>query len=377
MAPIREREISDTDQKVRFQCCKTRSFSSVVCVVCGKVYHNSCATRDFPEKVKSIDKARIICCQDESEVSNTSIEMEAKIVEIVYLKKLIKQVEDNNQLLQENAILWKEKYDSITKEKEINPNHKHKKQKGKQNSIDCDSPTYPRLIDGSVIIEVKAAEEEEVMPKQQHEVGDQEKIVCVENPNNGNPDSSKPPEMSSSDKLDNSDSDSTHGIDEVINQNLNNNNRIEDEHDPSSIVAAKDVWQVQKKRGFKQKQRDNLNQPKTPHVEKTIIRAPNSNRPAPIMGVNEDTATLKAAVKMAFLFLSGLAPEVSESLILKYLQDNNLETDCRCEKIKTKRDKYRASFRLTVPYNERHKYLCPMLWPKGVIINHFMNLQHL
>lgn len=100
-----------------------------------------------------------------------------------------------------------------------------------------------------------------------------------------------------------------------------------------------------------------------------------SGRPAPLRGSNDNEGTLKTAQKMAFLFLSGLAPEVTQVEVLDYLKCNGVGDGCRCEKMQTKKDKHKASFRLTVPQSTLNQYLCSTLWPKDVIINHFMNIQ--
>nr|CAI5833310.1 unnamed protein product [Callosobruchus analis] len=78
---------------------------------------------------------------------------------------------------------------------------------------------------------------------------------------------------------------------------------------------------------------------------------------------------------MSFLFISGLAPDMTSNMVMDYLEEKKLNVNCSCEKMKTKKEKYVSSFRLAVPYCDREKYLDPKLWPTDTLINHFMNLQ--
>lgn len=107
---------------------------------------------------------------------------------------------------------------------------------------------------------------------------------------------------------------------------------------------------------------------------KTKAKRNLSNRPDPIKGISNTSSKLKTAQKMEFLFLSGIAPDVTKDDVMSYLEDNNLQDGCSCEKMKTKKQYY-SSFRLAVPYGQTGHYLKSNLWPEGAIINHFRNLQ--
>lgn len=109
MASSRERHVSDrSHEKSVLKCCKKKT-SAVVCVNCGGVFHKSCATRDWAGKVKFIDETRLICCEVESEVKDrVSVDME-----IGYLKRLVSELEKKNILLEENASLWKVRYEAL------------------------------------------------------------------------------------------------------------------------------------------------------------------------------------------------------------------------------------------------------------------------
>ncbi|CAH2014073.1 unnamed protein product [Acanthoscelides obtectus] len=99
-----------------------------------------------------------------------------------------------------------------------------------------------------------------------------------------------------------------------------------------------------------------------------------SSRPEPLRGSNVNICSLRPASRVSSLFLSGLAPEVTSESVKNFLKENNFN-EYTCEKMKTKKGKYCSSFRLTVPHDDIDKYLCPDLWPRGILINHFRNLQ--
>lgn len=80
---------------------------------------------------------------------------------------------------------------------------------------------------------------------------------------------------------------------------------------------------------------------------------------------------------MASIFVSGFAPTVKSEEIINFLKNKNLDKECSCDKMKTLKDKHRSSFKLVVPYDKREEYLSADLWPKGITVNHFRNLQRL
>lgn len=98
------------------------------------------------------------------------------------------------------------------------------------------------------------------------------------------------------------------------------------------------------------------------------------NRPKPVEGSGGDGG-LKIAERRAFLFISGLVPETAEGDVLNFLKSKNLTAECTCQKMKTRKQNYKSSFKLGVPFDDRSKYMAPEIWPKGVFINHFLNIQ--
>lgn len=62
----------------------------------------------------------------------------------------------------------------------------------------------------------------------------------------------------------------------------------------------------------------------------------------------EEMNGLTVVHKKSFLFVSGLGTEVTNNQIPAHLEGKQLKNGCNCEKIKTKKDKYMSSFKLTV-----------------------------
>lgn len=69
------------------------------------------------------------------------------------------------------------------------------------------------------------------------------------------------------------------------------------------------------------------------------------NRPEPMRGSNSEDCSLRTAPSMAFLFVSGLAPDVASENLVQYLKNKGLE-GFTCDKMKTRKEKYRSSLSL-------------------------------
>lgn len=107
-----------------------------------------------------------------------------------------------------------------------------------------------------------------------------------------------------------------------------------------------------------------------------VQRKSKARRPEPTKGVRENVTQLSVAAprSQAWFFLSGFGPNTSPENILQYLMENGLQ-NCLCFKMKTKKDKWRSSFKLAAPANKKKEIMSPDLWPSGIIANHFLNLQ--
>lgn len=98
-------------------------------------------------------------------------------------------------------------------------------------------------------------------------------------------------------------------------------------------------------------------------------------RPKPVSGSNENDDTLEVAQKMHWFFVSGLKPTVEPQAIVDFLKKHHFDKDCSCVKMNTKKSNQFGSFKLCVPTDYKDKILDPALWPRGVKVNHFLNVQ--
>ena len=351
MASIRTRANSVSDEKLNFECCKTKKFSNVVCVKCGKAYHASCAARDWAAEVVIIDKTRCICAEH-GITSNNEIE-EAEKIQL--LKDVIVGLKEKNALLEENKRLLEEKISNFEKyackNKSKQTEKKDKKCEESKESKECN-------VENNSSSQTQSKSNRNPAPKTKVPEEINASDIDVPILNSKNPQDGYCVETENDLKSTPSSSSQTnHNLLEEITEN---ERKKEDDIDIIDIDNSDEAkW---RKVSYKKNNR-NKQYPM------------NSSRPKPVRGANENISLLKPAQRMSFLFISGLAPDMTSSMVMEYLEEKNLKTNCSCDKMKTKKEKYISSFRLAVPYCDRDKYLNPNLWPTNTIINHFMNLQ--
>lgn len=114
-----------------FQCCVKKKCNVCVCINCSAIYHNSCVKRMGKIK-RIIDETKIVCCTSEDWAGNDKIESKlfeiekAKMsIEIEYLKKLLNESADKNNILKQNNGLLIERIANLENQ---NGMHKHYKQ---------------------------------------------------------------------------------------------------------------------------------------------------------------------------------------------------------------------------------------------------------
>lgn len=280
--------------------------------------------------------------------------IDVKDVHISLLRKLLSEMEEKNNILKENCNLWKEKYDSANSKSVILNSSQHSKHSF--------SPPSPGNISNKKVIK-KSKQTLDVAENTKNCENDL-RILNPENPSSSNH------EIASSSNAPASDIDVNNKSEAKKFQNQQqqkqtdigiNESNIEQNEQSDPNIVPNNHWENQKRRGFRRKNDPQIKQ--------------GSSRPEPVRGTNENVNVLKVATRMAFLFLSGFAPDVKGEQVLEYLKSNKMGNNCDCNKIQTKRDKYRSAFRLAVPYSERENYLIPTLWPQGISVNHFLNIQ--
>lgn len=104
------------------------------------------------------------------------------------------------------------------------------------------------------------------------------------------------------------------------------------------------------------------------------------HRLAPLKGSNENESSLKAAKQsrsheLSWIFVSGLDPNTTEQDVKNFLEQFNINSKLHCFKMLTKTDKIKSSFKIGVPCMMKEQIMSPDIWPVGVLINHFQNLQ--
>lgn len=98
-------------------------------------------------------------------------------------------------------------------------------------------------------------------------------------------------------------------------------------------------------------------------------------RPSPIKGEN-DNFQLAVAKKQSCLFLSGLSPNTTSEEVKTYL-DGITTTETKCEKMKTRKDKYKSCFKIYVDYEKKEDVMNAKIWGKGVVVNYFLHIRRI
>ena len=390
------------------RCCKSNIEKfGVKCVSCARYYHHPCALKITGLKVASGSKGLIICpgCEKNAgegeqnsaatelnneinklnqkidELENQKTNLEKKLEENSKkmastelkendisgenecMRKLVKVLEEKNQILQENGVLWKEKaiyLEEKMKETEI--------KKGKQ------VPSPPSLPPVSTSSSSKGLHlkipAKHLNPPADGTVDGRFSTSKSKNLKSRNGSSSKPETTEQVKKP------------ETEIQILNNENNTE-------VPKTGEVLFVTDEINPKIKPNENNSDQKWTTVEsrktKKMARyeeknwesrkTPIEKRPAPTRGTKESDFDLLVADKIEWLFVSGFDPETQNQHITEYIKKHGINKNCICEKMNTKRDKERSSFRLGVPAEYVNEVMSGSMWPVGIVVNFFMNIQ--
>lgn len=315
------------EKKVVNKChhCGKSVVEVVKCKKCINCFHPSCLVQASKQK-----NAECIHETDKVRKQSTIVNNEDN-GEIDLLRILVKELQSKNQILQENSQLLREKIVFLEQKLENckeNPN---------QNIHPA--PSNDVIGHNSTNKEnTKNSPSSALRGKEKHTAQNAEIVV-----------SKNPKELA------------------AVGTQVGSDSSIE-QTDNQSLAAG-----VMRSPNVDENQQDDWVEVRSKHKNKKSIFK--TNRPEPLKGQNENATSLKTATRVVFLFLSGMAPEVTCEDVMDFLKENNLLAGCRCEKMKTKKQKYRSSFRLAVPQTDVDKYLTPSLWPTGSVINHFRNIQ--
>lgn len=109
MADVENEIIESSDRKCNY--CHSKAVKKFVsCEKCGSVYHKSCVTRKTGVLSTENEKIVICCANDQNEVNHMGIiEEKEKDKEVVLLRKLIRELEEKNELLLDKVEYLEEK----------------------------------------------------------------------------------------------------------------------------------------------------------------------------------------------------------------------------------------------------------------------------
>lgn len=118
-----DNETNVKDNKITgFKCCVKKSCNVTVCINCYAIYHNSCLARNGKIKRK-IDETKIECCVPDNKVAGMSVnnnndeilrmEKSKMNMEIEYLKRMVEELVDKNNILKQNNELLVEQNSNL------------------------------------------------------------------------------------------------------------------------------------------------------------------------------------------------------------------------------------------------------------------------
>lgn len=118
-------EIGEKEPKMK--CCATKDVSVYVCINCLSMFHKSCLKRC--PYIKVINENRVVCCQNISSNKLTETQVDKIMMENNYLKQLINEMQDKNNILKVNNGLL------LDKIKFLENNSKHTNEKNRSGML--------------------------------------------------------------------------------------------------------------------------------------------------------------------------------------------------------------------------------------------------
>ncbi|KAL3282236.1 hypothetical protein HHI36_005430 [Cryptolaemus montrouzieri] len=320
----------------------SEAYTSFICKNCGAPFHDSCARRLIEKKGLSfMDEVYVKCCEKpasemDNELSqNINIQLKEENIkmryenlllqkEIEHLKYvlvesqknkelLFNEMSDKNIILRENNKLLAERITQL-QNRPIEKIVETKPEKSNQNKVDIPlslpstlKPAYSSMV------------------KNVTESGPSSRNTQTTINNKQNPKI----ELQSNQKLTPTKT--------ITNQEVK---KIQDE-----ISESKEEQQSPKVKI--QQERENWR-------EVVKKRNPKQTRPVPIKGAM-DKFSLTIAEQQSCLFLSGLDPDIEPEEVKEYI-DTTFKISSKCEKMKTKKDRFKSSFKVYVPTDSNNKF---------------------
>lgn len=86
--------------------------------------------------------------------------------------------------------------------------------------------------------------------------------------------------------------------------------------------------------------------------------------------VSDENTGLKTAMRMFWMFISGLDPMVNTDEVIAYLGSVDGSVNYVCEKLNSKYESY-SSFKVGLPFELAEHFMQPNLWPRGCIVGKY------
>lgn len=353
------KENSDFADVIKYACCIKKSCSVCVCVKCFGFYHLSCASR---KTMKFVSSNRVMCNQCQQDLCQNSAsggilssqELGAKVsIENSLLRELINEVNDKNQVLKQNANLLQDKIKFL--EEKIRNLEKNRQQIINSKLQQSDQINLSKNVNKTSCSNICS------MVESNHSTE-------AANLNFNNKTLEIKGRTTSSKEIE------TRGI-KYASMGPAAVNKIAESDVAAGIQQALSANKMKEIINLDKGDKEADGQWKVVEKRKRIRRLSLENRPAPIRGTNRNF-NLSVARRMIWLFLSGLSPEITDIQVKEFIKDKVRPThDIVCEKMTTRKDKYRSCFKIGIEYEVQDKVMDPELWGTGVSINHFMNLR--
>lgn len=385
MAPSDTEPLQQMIENVCFYC-ERKVVDAISCAKCKEMFHPACLKQSAARKSAvcvhtAVSPVPVVRQQD----NNSTCTCLAKEVEITYLKRLLYECESKNRLLEENNSLLREKIEKS----EIRPEKcasKGQKMSEKASSSRKQSSTLT-LVKG---VEVNLTHTEKMVGQNTNTVTEAGNAVGsgAENSTTETEVSSRT-EVASDELLLSNDLWASRSNDSAVcngQQKVTTRNKQEAagdcQHRRAHNLLGEEVIVTEPRPAVAEAVdadgREDAWTKVRPTRRKRRARADGevmSDRPKPQRGLLEGVAGLEVADDFSWLFVSGLAPETEPQQILDYLGKNGVLDRCLCTKMKTRRDGQRSSFKLAVPRQISKKVMSGEMWPRGVLVNHFLNIQ--
>lgn len=350
----------NTNSKTCFYC-KGNATTKVQCGKCCEIFHPSCFKR-AQEKKKSLCRHEEFPMPIDEDTTESSKLPDKEAL----FRKIIEELESKNRILQENCELWRAKALFLGEKVEKYEKFGYKTP-NKQNVIDNIDIDNEVTDNGNRNVTTPGATPTDLVPA---EIKDNQSQNANITSNSQKSIKTKQTKTKVEENI-STKSITTKDVQEAL-KSLN----LEPRPDRGSEPELAESTHKQKQNVDKSKEDDWItvgrHRRNRGKMEKPLLQ--NDSRPPHIKGSNQVMTKLQVAQRLQWIFVSGLAPKMESNDILDFLKVNKIGDGCTCEKMQTK-NKQVSSFKLGVPYGIKEKVMDAELWPYGVRVNHFLNLQ--